>query len=439
MELSPRVRLLRATVFDNPYIPHVPTVKQCELLMATEREVFYGGAVGGGKSDALLMAALQYVQVPGYSAIIFRRALSDLKASDGLIPRAHEWLDGTDAHWNGGDYTWTFPSGATVQFGYMQAEKDKFRYKSAAFIRALWEELTTFTESQYTYTQSRLRRPAGFPIPTQSFAASNPDGTGAEWVADYFVVPDEDGAPQPDKVPEGRRFIAATLDDNPHLDVEDYDRQLAILDAVSRKQLRHGVWGLAAKGGQFDRAMVEVIDRAPEGIRLVRGWDFAATDPQPGQPDPDWTRGVLWGRKGDDLFVVDMVGAQTNDPEGYVSKQSDMDARNIEYAIPQDPGQAGKTQAKNIAKRLIGRPVHKSPESGSKLNRARSWLSACANGNVYVVRGPWNRAWFAECEGFPLAAHDDIPDANSRAVLTLTGTGGGGTSRKPKRSVPSPV
>lgn len=431
--------LLRVTVLDNPYIPHDPTPKQAELLLAPEREVFFGGAVGGGKSDALLMAALQYVQVPGYSAIIFRRTLSDLTQSDGLIPRSHDWLGATDAHWNGNEYAWTFPSGARVEFGYMRGPNDHLRYKSAAYIRQLWEELTTFTEQQYTYVQSRSRRAAGFPIPIQTYSASNPDGPGAEWVAERFVGPDEDGVPQPGHAPPGRRFIPAGLDDNPHLDTEEYEQQLDLLDVISRQQLRHGRWGLTAKGGQFDRTMVDVVESAPPGLRKVRGWDFAATEPQPGQPDPDWTRGVLWGTKGGEYWVIDMVGKQTNDPEGYCEATAAMDGKGIEVAIPQDPGQAGKTQVKHVAKRLVGHTVHKSPESGSKLVRARPWLAACNNGLVHVVRGPWNRAWFAECEGFPNAPHDDIPDGNSRAFNALARAAKGSIGSKPKKRIGSVV
>lgn len=438
-EADALVNLLRTTVVENPYIPHLPTPKQAELLMATEREVLYGGAVGGGKSDALLMAALQYVQLPGYSAIIFRRTLSDLQQEDGLIPRSHDWLAGTDAHWNGQEHRWTFPSGASVSFGYMKTLNDRERYKSAAFTRQLWEELTTFKEAQYTYVQSRSRRKSGFPVPIQTFAATNPDGEGADWVADRFVCPDPDtGEPRPELLEAGRRFIPATLDDNPHLDVEEYDQQLMLLDAVSRSQLRHGIWGLTVKGGQFDRSMVEIVDEAPSGLRFTRGWDLAATDPIEGQPDPDWTRGVLWGSKGNDFWVCDMASVQGNPGkvEALLKATAALDGVRTKIKLPQDPGQAGKSQVRTLKRMLTGYDVSSSPESGDKLVRARPWLAACANGQVKLVRGPWNRAWLAECEGFPKAPHDDIPDANSRAFAQAT-IAKGGLGRRPTRRVGS--
>src|SRR5690349_23466030 len=104
--------------------PHTPTERQKLFLDLTCLEAFYGGAAGGGKSDALLMAALQYVDVPGYAAILFRRTYTDLALPGGLIDRAAEWLSPTDAHWSGTTATWTFPSGATLSFGYLKTEDD---------------------------------------------------------------------------------------------------------------------------------------------------------------------------------------------------------------------------------------------------------------------------------------------------------------------------
>jgi len=46
------------------------------------------------------MAALQYVDVPGYAAILFRRTFRDLALPGALMDRAREWLSGTDARWN---------------------------------------------------------------------------------------------------------------------------------------------------------------------------------------------------------------------------------------------------------------------------------------------------------------------------------------------------
>ncbi len=93
-----------------PFCPHVPWPKQRRFLDLDCKEAFYGGAAAGGKSDALLMGALQYVQVPGYAALILRKDLQRLRLSGGLIMRAHEWLAGSEAKWNSKDCRWTFPT-----------------------------------------------------------------------------------------------------------------------------------------------------------------------------------------------------------------------------------------------------------------------------------------------------------------------------------------
>src|SRR5690606_22150949 len=88
------------------YSPHVPWPKQRAFLELTHREAFYGGAAAGGKSEALLMAAILYAHVPGYAALILRKDLPRLRLSGGLIPRAHEWFAGTGARWNATDRRW---------------------------------------------------------------------------------------------------------------------------------------------------------------------------------------------------------------------------------------------------------------------------------------------------------------------------------------------
>jgi len=116
------------------YCPHTPTEKQKLFLsMDNEIEVMFGGAGGGGKSDALLMAALKYVHVPGYSALILRRTFKDLNLSGAIMDRAHDWLKGTDAKWNALDHRYRFPSGASLTFGHLHHEADKTNYKSAEF------------------------------------------------------------------------------------------------------------------------------------------------------------------------------------------------------------------------------------------------------------------------------------------------------------------
>lgn len=235
----------------SPYIPHVPTPKQHAFLWLQSREAFFGGAAGGGKSDALLMAALQYVHVPGYAAVIFRRSYTDLSLPGAIMVRAQEWLAGTDARWNDNDKEFTFPSGAKLNFSYLSKPNDKYRYQSAEFQFIGWDELTQFPEDDYTYLLSRLRRPSAGPlsqIPLRSRAAANPGGVGHVWVKKRFV-----DSHNPDRI-----FIPSSLDDNPHLDQAAYEQSLALLDPITHAQLRHGDWAIRPPGlWTFDHRHVE--------------------------------------------------------------------------------------------------------------------------------------------------------------------------------------
>ncbi len=170
------------------YIAHRPTPPQTAFLLLECREAMYGGAAGGGKSDALLMAALQYVDVPDYAALLLRKSYSDLALPAALIPRAAEWLTATDAKWNGAEHVWRFPSGASLSFGYLDTEADKYRYQSAEYQFIGFDELTQFAESQYTYMFSRLRRLKGSSVPLRMRGASNPGGYGHEWVKQRFIT-----------------------------------------------------------------------------------------------------------------------------------------------------------------------------------------------------------------------------------------------------------
>lgn len=243
-ELDPlTVRLL--------YTPHHPEPPQHAYLWLDQLEALYGGAAGGGKSDALLMGALQYVDVPGYAALLLRRTYPELLQADGLIPRAEEWLAGTDARWVDNQHTWFFPSGARLQFGYLASRYDRLRYQGGAYQYIGFDELTQFRQTDYRYLLSRLRRPEELDdntplarVPLRMRGATNPGGPGHEWVLGRFIEhePDPDDPEDTVELARSRIFIPAKLEDNPHLDQAAYKRSLAGLPAAERAQLLNGDW-----------------------------------------------------------------------------------------------------------------------------------------------------------------------------------------------------
>ena len=408
------------------WIPHKPTPAQTVFLLDDSPEALYGGAAGGGKSDALLMAALQYVDVPGYSAILFRRSYQDLALPGALIPRSKEWLRGRDdCQWNGERHEWRFESGATLAFGYLQTEDDKYRYQSAEFQFIGFDELTQFSETSYLYLHSRARRPSEGPlskVPIRIRAASNPGGQGHEWVKRRFI-----------DFPEGRSFVPAKLSDNPFLDADDYRNQLANLDEVTRQQLLDGNWQVTQKGGRFDpESWIRHDyrhDRLPDGAKdwtWCRYWDMAATEEKPGR-DPDYACGTLMGRdERNEVWVVDVTRTRgtPKEVEDLVVATAQADRMllgdGVQVRMEQEPGSSGKTVIDSYARTLIGFPFDGIRSTGDKATRALPFSTYMQRGLVHVIMGPWWEAWRAELTAFPqVGVHDDQVDSGSGAFAVV--------------------
>lgn len=173
------------------------------------------------------------------------------------------------------------------------------------------------------------------------------------------------------------------------------------------------------EGGLFKRAWFEVVDAIPANAkRRVRAWDFAATE-----GGGDWTAGVKVS-VADGVFYVEDVVRDRLSPGGVdkllkaVTSQDNATA-SVRVRIPQDPGQAGKTDVASKIKLLAGYDVRAKPVTGDKEQRARPAASQAEAGNVKLLRGRWNEAFMEELCTFPAGAHDDQVDAFADAINEL--------------------
>jgi predicted phage terminase large subunit-like protein len=408
-----------------PGCPHRPTVKQwAALSIFYVRELLYGGAAGGGKSDFLLMAALQFIDQPGYSAIIFRRTFPQLAApEDGLLARAQEWLapdpafDGVDTI-HGMPTRWKYKGGGTLSFSHMQYERDKYNHQGPSYQFIGWDELTQFTESQYTYLMSRLRRLEGSSVPLRVRSASNPGGEGHDWVKARLVAPEN---PTEDCL-----FIPAKLEDNEHVDAEEYRPTLMLLHPFEQRQLLEGDWDARPPGSRFRREWFPIVEQTPVKFRkTVRYWDLAATEPKPGK-DPDWTVGVKMGVTHEGIFYVLDVQRFRTTPAGIdarILQTAQIDGRETPIKIEQEGGASGKIAAAHFLRLLAGFTVRCKPVTGDKVVRSNPVASQAEAGNYRLVRGPWNEDYLRVLEMFPNGSHDDDVDGTSGAQDELTSRG----------------
>lgn len=315
-ELRARVEkeLHKRTLAARNYVPHEPFQKQADFMAYEGREALYGGAAGGGKSDTLLMDAARFCHIPGYSALIVRRTHRELILSGALMDRSQEWFGGTPVKWNGNDKRWTWPSGATIEFGYFDTWADRSRYMSAAWNRIYFDELTQFPEPWYRFLFTRIRRVAGFPVPSAMRSATNPGNVGHDWVEGRFPV----HVPWGEQAADGRRFMFANFRDNLFIDQDDYERQLAEAPDIIRRQMM-GEWvrdGIGQVYASFDPKRNVVAELPPGGEwTYVLGIDFGIVDPNAftvlGWRKHDQVLYVLesYRKKGDPIDVAEEVQA----------------------------------------------------------------------------------------------------------------------------------
>jgi predicted phage terminase large subunit-like protein len=349
----------------------------------------------------------------------------ELMQPNGLIDLSKQWLGPTDAGWRESDYTWRFPSGATLTFRHLQDARSELGFMGGEYQFIGVDEVTEIDEVSYRFLFSRLRAKAGSRIPLRMRAASNPYGPGAEWVRRRFVV-------------EGRArrrvYIAAVFEDNPHLDLASYEESLRELPPGLREQLRDGRWDLKREDGLFKREWFEgrFIEptHLPRDLRLCRFWDLAASEQIAGT-DPDFTAGVLLGRDGDGVFyLIDVVRARTT-PLGVqqlVKRTAERD-RQLAFTrdwdrpairMEQEPGSAGKAIVDSYARLVLAAFDFKGvTSSGSKEARAAPVSVRAEAGHLRISRAPWNGELLDELCGFPYGRHDDQVDALSGAYAFL--------------------
>lgn len=413
----------------------------------------YGGAAGGGKSFALLLEALRHINHDGYGAVIFRRTSVQVRNEGSLWDTSESLYPFVGGMPSESTLEWKFPAGTSVKFAHMEHEKNKLDWQGSQIPLIGFDELTHFTESQFFYMLSRNRSTCG--IKPYIRATTNPDADS--WVAeliewyigeDGYPIPERSGVIRwfiridgnliwadskegllemhPGTMPKSFTFILAKLEDNQILMQKDpsYKANLEALPLVEKERLLGGNWLIKpAAGLYFKREWFsdKFVNEAPKCTRYVRFWDCAATDAK-NADDPDYSCGVKMGELNGSYYVIDVQHFRKSPgaADEHMKQTAYGDGREVMICEEEEPGSSGKrviaTHAKDIFKGFNFRGIK---STGSKIVRAGPVSSACENGNVYLVKAPWNNAFLSEIEGFPERKHDDQVDAFSGAYNAL--------------------
>jgi predicted phage terminase large subunit-like protein len=439
---------MKALAGGRPVVWAPNSIPQRTFLASGAFEALYGGAAGGGKTDAVIVGGCRNFAHPNYTGIIFRRTFKDLDKF--VVPRSKQIVPLVDpgATYNEQKYFWRFTRGGRLILSHLQHEKDVADHQGAEYQYEGWDELTHFTEFQFTYLLSRLRSAYGIPVRVR--AGTNPGGVGHDWVFRRYgpwlnpastpkaesgqtlhyvnSLAGEEYVPRGTPDALGRVFVRALLEDNPALRRNDpqYRSRLMGLDPITRAQLLFGDWLIKpAAGLYFKREWFEIVDAAPAQARRIRYWDRAASEPSKEYPDPDWTRGVRLAEHENVVYVEDVASTRSRPAgvEKLILQTAELDGRGVMIGIEGDPGQAGKYESDAYVAKLAGYDVRVFPARQDKVVRARPFSAQAEAKNVKLVRGHWNEDYLREHVAFPDPHwHDDQVDGSSGGYGALRST-----------------
>ena len=416
----------------------------------------------------LLLEASRNISNPDYGGVIFRREQTMITNEGGLRDTALQLYPHLGGEYRSQPYPhFLFPSGARISFRHLNQESDVLSWQGSQIPFIGYDELTHFTNFQWVYMFSRLRSTSG--VRPYIRATTNPDAES--WVADLLEwwidqdsgsptyglpIPERSGviryfvrinnelmwADSPEELvsrhgcdyldAKSFTFIPAKITDNPILMKKDpaYLANLKALTRVERARLLDGNWKVRPKAGDyFPRDAITVIDWRPtDVVKWIRSWDLAATEDGDGR-DPDWTVGLLVGRRSNGKIVVaDMIRVRRKAAviESLVKTIAARDGKDTWILLPQDPGQSGKSQKESFVGALYDFTVLSRTITKNKVaiasGGANSPASLWQQGQIEIVRAPWNNDFVDEMDAFPTkGVHDDCTDAFSTCVRQLPG------------------
>jgi predicted phage terminase large subunit-like protein len=422
-----------------------PQPRQEEFLSSPADIAIYGGGAGGGKTWALLLEPLRHIANKDFGAVIFRRTIPEITHEGALWDEAKKIYPLLGANPNDNEKQFRFKRGSKITFSHMQREDDKQSWKSAQIPLIEFDQLETFTATQFFYMLSRNRSMCG--VRPYVRASANPE---PGWLADFmawwigddgYIIPERSGAirwmvrekdqnywsdsreelqaEHPDSTPKSVTFVLSTVYDNQILLDADpgYLANLQALDNIERQRLlgegrRGGNWKIKPAAGKvFNKNWFEIVEAVPAGGREIRFWDLAATE----KKTADYTASCKGKIVGGIVYILDATNDQI-DPaktDTAMLNTAKQDGKPCSIRWEKEGGASGKRDSRYIATMLAGWDARGVAPTSDKIMRARPLAAQVLAGNVKLLQGTWNERWLNHMHGQPDLDHDDEMDAAS--------------------------
>jgi predicted phage terminase large subunit-like protein len=419
---------------------------QDDFVFGDAFETLYGGKAGGGKSFAIVMAALIGADEPDYSAVLFRRNYPQLTGKGGLIEISREFYNALGGQYRETDHVWNFESGAQVKFAHMASRNSHYDHMGKEYHFVGFDELAHFEEEPYRYLFSRIRKKSTSKVKTRMACTANP---GAKWVYErwapwlnpehehpakaneirwFKLDGDEEVSCEPDdKGAWSRTFIPSSYVDNPALDTDEYERTLDLLPYIERQRLKYGDWAIEpGRGLILNREWFNIVPRMPDHTTAFRFWDFAATAKKAASDDPDYTA-TCYLAEVDGKFYLQITRKRVTWDTVQKWVGACVQAEDwVAHGGEEEGGASGKVLASELSKiaNRAGQGWHSIRPQGDKATRAMQWATYAEQGKIYIA-GDDIDSILSEFHSFPDSAHDDMVDAVSGAFRLWAMSKGG--------------
>lgn len=449
---------------EEPFVLAPASIPQEQFLASTSTITCYSGAMGAGKTFAIILNMVKFAAKKNSTISYFRRTVPELRAPGGV------WQEATaifrkmfpDCRIRNRDMEIYVPStNSVIKFASLQYISDVQKALGSQYSVIIFDEAVTFEpfDDFILPLLGRLRN-AAVDYEPQMFLATNPkfDHGIYHWLKDFYL--DDDGIPFDDKSnveryfilqnnipvwfeteeealvycrkmfpnqkpgeeikPRTFRSIKAHVTHNVKLMKANpgYIANLYALPDIKRRIYLDGSWtAREEESGYFRREFVEMINFPPlDKCKRVRSYDISSAKPSTANPDPDWTRGVLMTKNSDGQYTIeDLVSIQDrpHKVEQLIFDTADSDPGGTVVVLSIDPGAAGLAYANSLKIKLAERGVMcqlVKAQRGSKLTRFLPFAAVAEAGLVKIVRAEWNDELLEELERFNGGKHNGHDD-----------------------------